>query len=101
MMDEPTLHVRRPAGAVLSVRVPGEIAAAVDDYAASHSMTLSEVVRAALEHLLGGGAAARAGGLHGSTTAPYMTVTVQVTPETQRTTSAAEARAYYGSEPTA
>jgi hypothetical protein len=98
MMDEPTLRVRRPTGTVLSVRVPGDIAAAVDDYAASHAMTLSEVVRAALENLLAGGGAARAGGLHGSTTAPYMTITVQIAPETQRTTSAAEARAYYGSD---
>ncbi len=64
-------------------------------------MTLSEVVRAALEDLLAGGGASRAGGVHGSTTAPYMTITAQVAPETQRTTSAAEARAYHGSDPTA
>ena len=28
------LSVRKPVGAVLSVRVPGEVAAAVDEYAA-------------------------------------------------------------------
>jgi hypothetical protein len=92
------LRVRRPVGAVLSVRVPMEIAAAVDDYAAAHGLSLSEAVRAALDGLLSGGATVQVGGLHGSSTAPYMTVTVQAAPATQRTTSAAETREYYGSE---
>lgn len=92
------LRVRRPVGAVLSVRVPMEIAAAVDDYGAANGMSLSEVVRVALDRLLSGGATVQAGGLHGSSTAPYMTVTVQTVPATQRTTSAAETREYYGSD---
>lgn len=48
------LRVRKPVGAVLSVRVPGEVAAAVDEYAAAHGLTLSEVVRVALDRLLAG-----------------------------------------------
>jgi hypothetical protein len=92
------LRVRRPVGAVLSVRVPIEIAAAVDDYAAANGLSLSEVVRVALDRLLSGGATVQVGGLHGSSTAPYMTVTVQAAPATQRTTSAAETREYYGSD---
>jgi hypothetical protein len=92
------LRVRRPVGAVLSVRVPMEIAAAVDAYASAHGLSLSEAVRAALDGLLSGGATVQVGGLHGSSTAPYMTVTVQAAPATQRTTSAAETREYYGSE---
>ena len=99
-MDSETLdlRIRRPVGAVLSVRVPMEIAAAVDDYAAANGLSLSEVVRVALDRLLSGGGTVQAGGLHGSSTAPYMTVTVQAAPATQRTTSAAETREYYGSE---
>jgi Ribbon-helix-helix protein, copG family len=92
------LSVRKPVGAVLSVRVPGEVAAAVDEYAAAHGLTLSEVVRVALDRLLAGGGTAEAGGLQGSSTAPYMTVTVHAAPTGQRTTSVAETRALYGSE---
>lgn len=92
------LRVRRPVGAVLSVRVPMGIAAAVDDYATANGLSLSEVVRVALDRLLSGGGTVQAGGLHGSSTAPYMTVTVQAAPATQRTTTAAETREYYGSD---
>jgi len=91
-------RVRKPVGAVLSVRVPGEVASAVDEYAAARGLTLSEVVRVALDRLLAGGGATEAGGLHGSTTAPSMTVTAQAAPAGQRTTSAAETRALYGSK---
>jgi hypothetical protein len=75
-----------------------EIAAAVDDYATANGLSLSEVVRVVLDRLLSGGGNAQAGGLHGSSTAPYMTVTVQAAPATQRTTRAAETREYYGTE---
>ena len=92
------LRIRRPVGAVLSVRVPAEIAAAVDDYATANGLSISDVVRVALDRLLSGGGSVQAGGLHGSSNAPYMTITVQVAPATQRTTAAAETRQYYGSE---
>jgi hypothetical protein len=94
--ETPDLRVRRPVGAVLSVRVPMEIAAAVDDYAVAHGLTLSEVVRVALDRLLAGGGTVEAGGLHASSTAPLTTVTVQALPAGQRTTTAAETREYYG-----
>ena len=48
------LTVRRPPGAVLSVRIPGDLAADVDDYAREHSLTLSETVRRGLEYLVHG-----------------------------------------------
>ena len=97
-MDSKTgdLRVRRPVGAVLSVRVPMEIAAAVDDYATAHGLTMSEAVREALDQMLSGAGSVQAGGLHGSSSAPYMTITVQAAPATQRTTTAAETREYYG-----
>jgi hypothetical protein len=93
------LRLRRPVGAVLSVRVPMEVAAVVDEYATAHGVTLSEVVREALDNLLSGGGSAQAGGLHGSSSAPYMTITVQAAPATQRTTNAAETREHYGTSP--
>lgn len=97
-MDSETvdLRVRRPVGAVLSVRVPMEVAAAVDDYATAHGLTLSEAVRVALDHMLSGGGSVQAGGLHGSSSAPSMTITVRAAPATQRTTTAAETREHYG-----
>ncbi len=52
-MDEKTEpRIKKPVGAVLSVRVPRDLAAAVDDYAREHSMSLSEFVRVALESYL-------------------------------------------------
>jgi hypothetical protein len=93
MMDEDIeLRTRRPIGAVLSVRVPREIAAAVDEYAEANGLSLSETVRTALERLLSGAGVVQPGGLHGSTTAPSMTITVQSQPVAQRTTLAAETR---------
>lgn len=89
-------RIRRPVGAVLSVRVPSEVAAAVDDYATAHGLSLSEAVREALDLMLSGGASVQAGGLHGSSSAPHMTITVQAAPATQRTTTAAETREHYG-----
>lgn len=94
--DAGETRIRRPVGAVLSVRVPSEVAAAVDDYATAHGLTLSEAVRAALDHMLSGGERVQAGGLHGSSSAPSMTITVQAAPATQRTTTAAETREHYG-----
>jgi len=70
----------------------------VDDYATANGLSISDVVRVALDRLLSGGGSVQAGGLHGSSNAPYMTITVQVAPATQRTTAAAETREYYGSE---
>ena len=57
--DAGETRIRRPVGAVLSVRVPSEVAAAVDDYATAHGLTLSEAVRVALDHLLSGGWSSR------------------------------------------
>ena len=44
-----TLRVNRPVGAVLSVRVPRQLAIAVDEFARERSLSMSEVVRDALE----------------------------------------------------
>lgn len=52
MTQEPGLSVRKPVGAVLSIRVPRELAVAVDEFASDRSMTLSEVVRLAIEGFL-------------------------------------------------
>ena len=43
------LEVRKPVGAVLSIRVPRDLALAVEEYAHSERTTLSEVVRDAIE----------------------------------------------------
>lgn len=48
-MNEPTLSVRRPVGAVLSVRVSSELAARLAEEASRRGVHLSDVVRAALE----------------------------------------------------
>lgn len=47
-----TVRTRRPAGAVLSVRVPRDLAVAVDEFASSHKQSMSDVVREALEEYL-------------------------------------------------
>jgi predicted transcriptional regulator len=65
--DELTLRTRRPAGAVLSVRVPGTLAVAADEFARSSDVSLSELVRAAIEHYLTWRAAIQAPTLYGST----------------------------------
>jgi hypothetical protein len=46
------VRTRKPAGAVLSVRVPRELVIAVDDYARERESTMSEVVREALERFV-------------------------------------------------
>jgi hypothetical protein len=52
MQDDLELRVRKPVGAVLSVRVPKELAIAADEFARDHSVSISEVVRAAVEGYL-------------------------------------------------
>ena len=98
MDDHIELRTRRPAGAVLSVRVPQEIAAAVDEYAAANHVSLSEAVRTALERLLSGAGVVQPGGVHGTTSAATMTITVTSGPVAQRTRSAAEALAVYSTQ---
>ena len=90
--EDVEIRTRKPTGAVLSVRVPQEIASAVDDYAAANGLSLSETVRTALERMLSGAGVLMPGGVHGSTTAPSMTITVRAQPTAQRTTIAAETR---------
>ena len=46
------LRVRKPVGAVLSVRVARDLAIAADEYARKHSITLSELVRLAVEEFM-------------------------------------------------
>lgn len=95
MDDQVELRTRPPTGAVLSVRVPQEIAAAVDEYAAANHMSLSETVRTALERLLSGGGVVQPGSVHGGTTGATMTIIVTSQPIAQRTRSVAEAREIY------
>lgn len=45
-------RIRKPVGAVLSVRVPRELAVDADEFARERSMTLSELVRVAVEDYL-------------------------------------------------
>jgi hypothetical protein len=45
-------RIRKPVGAVLSVRVPRSLAVAADEFARERSMTLSELVRIAVEDYL-------------------------------------------------
>jgi hypothetical protein len=52
MQDDLAIHVRKPIGAVLSVRVPRELAIAADEFARDHAVSISEVVRAAVEEYL-------------------------------------------------
>ena len=52
MQEEPELRVRKPVGAVLSVRVPRDLAIAADEFAREHSVSMSELVRAAVEEYL-------------------------------------------------
>jgi hypothetical protein len=83
----------------MSCAVKPPAAAAVDDYATARGLTLSEAVREALDQMLSGGGSVQAGGLHASSSAPYMTIMVQAAPATQRTTTAAETREHYGASP--
>lgn len=85
--DEEAYRVRstRPAGAVLSIRVPREVAVAVDEFATANGLTLSETVRLALERLLSGAGVVEPGGVHGSTTAPTLTIALRSQPVGQRT----------------
>lgn len=43
------LRVRKPVGAILSVRVTRDLATSADEFAREHALTLSELVRVALE----------------------------------------------------
>lgn len=52
MQEDLELRVRKPVGAVLSVRVPRELAIAADEFAREHSLSMSELVRAAVEEYL-------------------------------------------------
>jgi hypothetical protein len=46
------VRVRRPVGAVLSVRVPRDLVLAVEAYAMDHGLSMSEVVRDAVEQFV-------------------------------------------------
>jgi hypothetical protein len=61
-----TLRVNRPIGAVLSVRVPRQLAIAVDEFARERSLSMSEVVRDALETYFARPALVATFGLYGS-----------------------------------
>lgn len=52
MEQDLELRVRKPVGAVLSVRVPRELAVSADEFARERSMTLSDLVRFAVEDYL-------------------------------------------------
>jgi hypothetical protein len=43
------VRTRKPAGAVLSVRVPRELVIALDDFVTEHQVSMSDVVREAVE----------------------------------------------------
>ena len=47
-------HIRRPVGTILSVRLPRETLFALDERARREDLTLSALVRRALEQYLGG-----------------------------------------------
>ena len=84
----------------MSVRVPQEIAAAIDEYAAANHVSLSEAVRTALERLLSGAGVVQPGGVHGTTNAATMTITVTSGSVAPRTRSVAETRATYAGQGT-
>lgn len=50
--DDLVVRTRKPIGAVLSVRVPRDLAIAVDEYAREYGVRLSDVVRSAVEEYL-------------------------------------------------
>lgn len=52
MNEDIDLQIRRPVGAVLSVRVARELAVAADEFAREHAMTVSDLVRLAVEDYL-------------------------------------------------
>lgn len=69
MTDELDLTVRRPVGAVLSVRVGRDLAVEADEFARQHAMNLSELVRLALQGFLAAPPTRVYWSMHGSTTA--------------------------------
>ena len=73
--DEPvTLRVNRPTGAVLSIRVPSELAIRVDEFARERSVSMSEVVREALEAFFTRPAPVSTFGLYGSVSQGYLSL---------------------------
>jgi hypothetical protein len=52
MEEKVDLRVRKPVGAVLSVRVPRDLAIAADEFARDRSISMSELVRLAVEDYL-------------------------------------------------
>jgi len=96
MDDQIQVRTRPAAGAVLSVRVPREVANALDEYATLHGLTLSEAVRVALDQLLAGRAPLQPDrGYTAANAAPLTLRLPQSLPE-QRTRSVAELRTSYG-----
>jgi predicted HicB family RNase H-like nuclease len=95
MEERIDLKTRKPAGAVLSVRVPQEVASAIDSYAASHGLSLSETVRIALELLVQGAtSSADSQGYSVASGAP-LTISYDRVTYQQRTLGSAEPRASY------
>lgn len=96
MEDHVEVRTRPATGAVLSVRVAREVASALDDYAAAHGLSLSEVVRVALDQMLGGLDPLLQGRGFTAANAAKLTITLPQASQEQRTRSVAELRTAYG-----
>lgn len=67
MAPNPDIRVRKPVGAVLSVRVPRSLAISADEIARQRSMTLSELIRVAVEGYIANPAPRVQWSIYGST----------------------------------